>query len=249
MKYSLYLALIICSFSCNNNVEDQVKNKVENKVDQKKQNNTLSLNFGSPTELDSSTYVIYPLILNDEEGESDSYGSSSGSRSTTYWNMAFYNTANGTYHLLDEKRKMVIYQYDQKESGNSSSSNDEGGSTYSEINKFIYYSIRTLDFNKDERLDFLDPNYLFISDKMGNHFKQVSPQNANVNEWKTIKKTNKILMMVSFDSNNDKKFDKEDSVIPMVYDLNTNTISKDIFNPEFKSKIENLLNDKWATKE
>ncbi|TCC88213.1 hypothetical protein EZ428_21050 [Pedobacter frigiditerrae] len=245
MKYFLYLALIICSFSCTRDV----KQRVQKNVDKKEQNkNTLSLNFGNPTELDSSTYVIYPLILNDEEGESDSYGSSSGSRSTTYWNMAFYNTANGTYHLLDENRKMVIYQYDQKESGNSSTSNDEEGTTYSEVNKFIYYSIRTLDFNKDERLDFLDPNYLFISDKNGENFKQVSPDNADVNEWKNITKANKILMMVMFDSNNDKKFNNEDKVIPMVYDLTTKAISKEIFKDDFKSKAEKIFNHEWAIK-
>lgn len=246
MKYFFYLALTTCLLSCTSDVEQKAEKKAEKKQQNK---NRLSLKFGNPTELDSSTYVIYPLILNDEEGESDSYGSSSGSRSTTYWNMAFYNTANGTYHLLDENRKMVIYQYDQKESGNGSSSNDEEGNTYSEINKFIYYSITTLDFNKDERLDFLDPTYLFISDKNGEHFKQVSPHNGNVNEWKTITRTNKILMMVAFDSNNDKKFNNKDKVIPMVYDLNTNTISKEIFKDDFKSKAESLFNQKWATKE
>ncbi|RZJ63813.1 MAG: hypothetical protein EOO47_27915 [Flavobacterium sp.] len=245
MKYCLYLALIICSLSCTSDVKQQAGKNVEKKEGNK---NTLSLKFANPSELDSSTYVIYPLVLNDEEGESDSYGSSSGNRSTTYWNIAFYNTANGTYHLLDENRKMVIYHYDQKESGNSSSSNKEDSNIYSEINKFIYYSITTLDFNKDERLDFLDPTYLFISDKNGEHFKQVSPDNGNVYEWKAIAKTNKILMMVAFDSNKDKKFNNEDKIIPMVYDLNTNTISKEIFKADFKSKVEDLFNKKWAFK-
>src|SRR5258705_294707 len=82
-----------------------------------------------------------------------------------------------------------------------------------------------LDFNKDGKLNSDDPNYLFISDKAGRHFKQISPENMNLNSWETIKETNKILMMATKDTNGDKKFDDKDETIPLVYDLTRNTTS------------------------
>lgn len=243
MKNLVYLILATCLFSCTSEGDQSAVNKPGSKKENK---NVVSIKFGNPTKLDSSTYVIYPLILSDEDGETDSY--SSDNRSTTYWNMAFYNTLNGEYHLLTENKKMIIYQYEQKAANASSSSNIDANAGYNQTNKLIFYTVRSLDFNNDGHFDYSDPIYLFISDKEGRNFKQISPSNANVDEWQAIKETNKILMMVSTDSNNDKKFDDKDVVVPMVYDLNTNTIAKEIFNRDFKSKIEKQLNDKWVEK-
>ena len=198
---------------------------------------------------------MYPLKLNNNNEEGSGLGSSSSSYSspTTFWNIVFYNTANGECHLLDDKRKMVIFSYNPRNSnvGSSSSSdfNEYLENGYNQVDKLLYYSLTTLDYNKDGKLNAEDPNYLFISDKAGKNFKQVSPDNLNVTNWQTIKGANKILIQVTKDTNNDKKFNDKDETIPMVYDLNTNGISKDIFNDEFKIKLKKQLDEQWTPKE
>lgn len=254
-QLTIIIALTFGLISCNNNTNKPVDNKPLTEAQQIAKLEKLKLDFNQPVLIDSSVYVMYPLTLNNNDEESGGLGgSSSYSRPTTYWNIVFYNTANGEYHLLDDKRKMVIYSYDPRNSdvGSSSSSSDfsaylENG--YNQVDKLLYYSVTTLDFNKDGKINADDPNYLFISDKAGKNFKQVSPDNLNVTNWQTIKGTNKILIQATKDTNNDKKFNEKDETIPMVYDLNTNGISKDIFKDDFKIKLKKQLDEQWTQKE
>ena len=237
--------------SCNSKTEKPVNNKPLTAEEQKAKLASLNLDFSQPDLIDSSVYVMYPLILeNNAETERGSY---SKGGPTTYWNIVFYNTENDEYHLLDDKLKMVIYSYnpgnsDGASSSSSSNFNEYLDNGYNQVNKLLYYSIITTDFNHDGKLNSEDPSYLFISDKAGRHFKQISPDNFSVQSWQTIKSTNKILIQVISDSNNDKKFNEEDLKIPMVYDLNTNVTSKEIFNDDFKLQLKKLLDDQWTIK-
>ena len=254
-QLTIIIALTFGLISCNDNTKKPVDNKPLTEAQQIAKLDKLKLDFNQPVLIDSSVYVMYPLTLNNNDEEDGGLGgSSSYSRPTTYWNIVFYNTANGEYHLLDDKRKMVIYSYDPRNSnvGSSSSSSDfneylENG--YNQVDKLLYYSVTTLDYNKDGKLNADDPNYLFISDKAGKNFKQISPDNLNVTNWQTIKGTNKILIQVTKDNNNDKKFNEKDVTIPMVYDLNKNDISKDIFKDDYIIKLKKQLDEQWTPKE
>ena len=249
---TIILILTFGLLSCNSKTEKPVNKKPLTAEEQKANLATLNLDFSQPVPIDSSVFVIYPLILkNNDETER---GSSSNSSPTTYWNIVFYNTENNEYHLLDDKLKMVIYSYDPRNTDGVSSSSSSKYSEYIEnssnqVDKLLYYSIITTDFNHDGKLNSEDPNYLFISDKAGRHFKQISPDNLSVQSWQTIKSTNKILIQVISDSNNDKKFNEEDLIIPMVYDLNKNVTSKEIFKEDFKLQLKKLLDDQWTRKE
>lgn len=249
-------ALTTFLLSCNKPVDKPIEAKPLTEEQQTAKLDKLKLDFNQPVLIDSSVYVMYPLTLNNNEEEKRGFiESSSYSSPTIYWNIIFYNTANGEYHLLEEKRKMVIYSYNPRNSNNystSSSSSDfnkylESGYNY--VDKLLYYSVTVLDFNNDGKLNAQDPSYLFISDKAGRNFKQVSPDNVNVTDWQTIKGTNKILIQVTKDTNNDKVFNNIDETIPMVYDLNTNEISKAIFKEEFIIKLKKQLDEQWTKKE
>ena len=258
-KLTILLILTSGLLSCNHMTEKPMDNKPLTAEQQKAKLDKLKLEFDQPVLIDSSIYVMYPLILKHSDEPERSYGSSSSGSPTTYWNIIFYNTGNGQCHLLNDSLKIVIYSYNPRnvsESASSSSSSysssgfdDFPESGYNQVNRLIYYSITTTDFNKDGKLNSLDPGYLFISDKAGRHFKQISPDNMNVESWKTIKGTNKILIMVTKDTNGDKKFDAKDETIPFVYDLAKNTISTEIFNDGFKMKLKKQLDEKWTKKE
>ena len=236
--------IIIGLLSCKNESENQNVKNAFPKEQKKAELDKLKIDFNQPVIIDSSVYVMYPLSLkNDEESEiiySSSYG-----KEVNYWNIIFYNTANGEYHLLNDSLKMVIHFYSSNNTDSDISSSEvnfyHSFNNFNKVSKLLYYSITTQDFNNDGKLNSSDPNYLYVSDKTGNLFKQVSPNNLKVLSWETVKETNKILLVVMKDSNGDKIFNDSDESFPMVYDLTKNTISKEIFNNDFKNKLKMQL--------
>ncbi|MDD2797401.1 MAG: hypothetical protein PHV20_02290 [Bacteroidales bacterium] len=253
MKLLTFILISLCLSSCDKKTEKPVNNKPLTEEEQKNKLANLDLNFSQPVLIDSSEYVMYPLVLENNDEENSGFSSSSRG-ATAYWNIIFYNTQNGEYHLLSDSLKMVINDYsptynEDNSSYSSSYSSDYINTKCNQVDDLLYYTITITDFNHDGKLNSSDPNYLFISDKSGRHFKQISPINLNVENWRTIRGTNKILIQLRADSNNNKKFDSEDTIIPMVYDLNKDDASKEIFNKNFKLHLKKLLYKHWLRKE
>ncbi|MBO2008871.1 hypothetical protein [Hymenobacter negativus] len=222
---------------------------------QKAQIAQLKLAYGAPEQIDSSAYVLYPLVLGKDVVEEESeYSSSSRYEVDKYWNLAFYNPTNGTSHLLDSTRRMVIYSYEPKSSDDKVTSMSAAAfaeyvrGSFTQVDKLLYYSVRTLDFNHDGELTRDDPNYLFISDKAGNGFRQVSPDTYNVHSWQLLLATNKILLQATADTNHNQKFDENDTDVLLVYDLATGGPAKEVFNEAFKTKVKNIYHAQWAKK-
>lgn len=204
------------------------------------------LNFSSPMLINNSDYVMYPLTVEKTQEGNEEY--SSGTRgSATYWNIVFYNTASGEYHLLDETRRMVILSQDPGNQRSSVLSPDVDRSPKGgyQIDDLIYYTIATEDFNSDNELNSKDPHYLFISDKSGRKFKQISPEHGSVSSWTTIEGTNKILLRITRDSNGDKKFNAKDESVPFIYDLNKNSPSLELFDEGFKTRLRKQFEEQW----
>lgn len=211
----------------------------------------LKLDFNAPVLIDNSVYVMYPLGLrsNDEE-KKDLDIRKESNRSNTCWNIVFYNTANGTAHLLDEARKMVIYSFDPHFVGGNSAvaeADYDGVEPQSERgNKMIYYDVRTNDFNRDGIIDEKDPSYLFVSDVAGNNFHQISPNNYNVNDWRLLKGTNKILLRATAATADNRSFSENERIVPFVYDINTQGPAREIFSPVFQTSAKKLLDSLWV---
>jgi hypothetical protein len=241
---SITFLLILGLLSCGNKKE--IPTDKESSAENKKETQlkTPKLSFNQPVQIDSSDYVMYPLDFNKDSEEGRVF-SSKGYEPTTYWNIIFYNTKNGVYHLLDDKLKMVIHSYTSSENDNSPSDFNNLESGISQNKKSLYYSITTIDFNKDGKYNSADPNYLFMSDNTGRTFKQISPHNFNVDSWVLIKGTNKILMKITKDTNGDKKFNGDDETIPFIYDPNKNSLSEEIFPDSFKTELKNIYGKHW----
>ncbi|GAA4047137.1 hypothetical protein GCM10022409_36540 [Hymenobacter glaciei] len=199
---------------------------------------------------------MYPLLLGStDEGDKDgSIVSKSYSRSNTFWNIAFYNTETGESHLLSPDKKMVLYAY--TEQGSESGASTVSASKFAkyaelgsgQLDKLLYYSVRTVDFNHDGVIDQQDPNYLFTSDKAGNNFQQISPDNYNVESWHLVKGTNKILMQGTPDTDNNKEFNEQDVTTPLVYSIRPKRDAKAVFSGPFSSSVKQLLDQHWAQK-
>ncbi|WP_205500431.1 hypothetical protein [Rufibacter psychrotolerans] len=75
------------------------------------------------------------------------------------------------------------------------------------------------DWNKKAKLEWEDPNVLFIVTASGQHLKQVSPGGESLVEWTVNKQTGAILFITRPDSNQDNKFDFKDESKVYLYHL------------------------------
>ncbi len=223
------------------------KARVENQI----------LDFHAPVLIDSSVYAMYPLGLRStdgakkDSGSGDEYGGKSGvGRSNTYWNVVFYNTATGTAHLLGETRKMIIYSFGPRLAGGNSADGESdynvGQPRHERGNALIYYEVRINDFNKDGTIDEKDPSYLFASDMAGDNFRQLSPDNYNVHEWRLLKGANKILLRATAATADNRSYGEDEQIVPFVYDLNTQGPARKIFSPAFQTSAKKLLDSLWV---
>ena len=90
-----------------------------------------------------------------------------------------------------------------------------------------------------------DPTYLYVSDKKGNNFKQLTPDNYNITSWDVVKGTSKIILQAQKDSNGDKKLDGNDEVIPLIVDVNTGKLATETFNQNYIDSLKQVLTNTW----
>ncbi|GAB3937631.1 hypothetical protein [Mucilaginibacter myungsuensis] len=193
-------------------------------------------------------FPLIGIVEGQEQNGGDSY-SSKGYRASTYWNIVFYNSENKEQRLLTPDRKLIITGYNI-----ASSSDDSGpinkvtGPGTAEVSKLIFYKMICEDVNKNGGIDIDDPEYLFISDKIGKGFKQISPFDLSVTGWSVIDKTGLLLINARPDSNKDGKFDSDDRDVCYLYDLKNGGDAKPVFSKEFSRSVVNTYKKQWPVK-
>ena len=242
LRQLLSIITVCCLLSCSNNNQDvNIQKGLRTDTSAK----ATAILFSTPQIIDSSHIIIYPLIL-----EKTSYGSgfssSSGGERTSFWNLIFYNTDNNTQHLLTTDKRIVLYSINID--GNSSSSNSSSDMWSEGINIYennIFYDVVSKDFNQNNYLDVDDPTYLYVSDKKGNNFRQLSPDNYNITSWDVVKGTSKIILQAQKDNNGDKKFDGNDEIIPLIVDVNSEKLATETFNQAYIDSLKKVLTNTW----
>jgi len=203
---------------------------------------TINLQFNSPTVLDSSDWVIYPLTLEELEETETGFKSSSYDRQYAYWNIAFFNIETNQTRLLSDSLKMLIHSFSPISEWLNKSAQRSGTNE-----GFISYTITTRDSNSDGKLDFGDSKYLFISELSGQNFLQISPDNFDVIHWQPIDATRKIIIQARRDSNQDKNFDGADEIISFVYEIESQKLAQ-VFSSDFNLATKKLLDSQWKKK-
>ena len=238
-KYFVVCAAIFCFISCSN---DQQNVNIQRGLQKDTSMKASSVLFAAPQIIDSSHLVIYPLIL---EKTNSGIGFSSGYSSDrlSYWNLIFYNTENKSQHLLVENKKIVIYTI--RNDQNSSESHRGFNSGINLFKDNIFYEAVSNDYNQNNYLENTDPTYLFISDKKGNNFRQLSPDNYHVLSWQIVMGTSKVIMEAQKDVNGDKKFDQNDPVIPLIVDISTGKMASEIFDENYLDSLKSNLTNTW----
>jgi hypothetical protein len=239
--FPLLVALAACSSS------DSSSEAAASSDPQQASKAKLRVPVGSPVLIDSSDYVMYPLSLNEIVTEAkDEYGGSYSGRTTTYWNILFYNLRSNESHLLSPN-KLVISSYAGQDTEHSSDSEDSHKAysrTYA-ADKLLYFSATSTDFNHDGQLTNADPTYLFISEKSGNNFRQISPDSLHVTGWEIQRNAGKVLLQATQDSNHNRKFDEGDESIPYVYDIATEQPASRAFTPALMDKLRTQFQQQW----
>ena len=242
LRSIIYFFAVIILISCSqNNQEPQTQQNVDNSVvdtlsvlnDPK---NNLNIQTNSFSEIDSSGILMFPLSMSEtaREGGSLSYKEMPGNN---YWNIIFLNSKTNEYSLLSDK-KMLIRNYDFKYSSNDTVE-------IVKTSKHIFYSITSDDLNKDKKLTYEDPEYLFVSDKEGKNFRQISPANYDLQNWQYIKSINKVFITAKKDSDKNMKFDENDEVATFEVGMDSNSEPKEVFSADFKNKLKILYDRDW----
>lgn len=198
--------------------------------------NNLNVQANSFSEIDSSGILMFPLLMGETERGSGSLYYKEIPYSS-YWNIIFFNSNTAQYHLLGEQ-KMLISNFDISY-GKGNNAN------VALTKKNIFYAVISDDYNQDKKLTSDDPEYLFVSDREGYHFRQISPAGYHVNSWQFIKASNKIIMTATKDSDKNRKFNDKDEVAAFQIDIDKETQPSEIFSTDFKNRLKIMFDREW----
>jgi hypothetical protein len=196
----------------------------------------LNVQTNSFAEIDSSGILMFPLSMSESKrsGGSLTYKELPAN---TYWNVIFFNTKTGEQHMLTDK-KILITNFDYRYSNSDLID-------ISQTSTEIFYRVVVNDYNNDRVLGSDDPDYLFASDKLGNNFRQISPDNCNLISWQYIRSSDKIVMIVTKDSDNNKEFGEKDEVAAFQITPAKDSVATEIFSPEFKNTLKVMFGKDW----
>lgn len=186
-------------------------------------------------EIDSTGVLIFPLSMGQNTDSRDS-APYKDLPEDLHWNLLFVNTQTHEQHLLTDKKILLNtynYKYERENSPAIPHKSD-----------FIFYTAETDDFNKDKILTSEDPIYLFVSDRSGNHFRQISPKNMRIGSWALLA-GNKVVMTAYRDSNKNRQFDPQDESAVFEVILNQDETPKEVITATTKATIKKLYDRDW----
>lgn len=239
MKNIYYILLSIFLISCGEkNIE--IENTVTENLTQKQIDSVLvgfKFQYNNPMFIDSTNQVILPITTKKQSTRKMINKSSYYERERAkYWNILFYNSKTGKTNLLTET-KMIISDFDFNLRN-----------TGKILSNSILYKISSIDYNKDEKLNHQDPEFLYISKNDGTDLKQISPKNENLESYSIIPNSDQIIIRTKRNINDNLNFDNEDEIIWYKIDLKLNSKPIEIVNSKERKKIENLFFKQWLEK-
>ncbi|MDO4763409.1 MAG: hypothetical protein Q4A00_03390 [Flavobacteriaceae bacterium] len=235
MKKLFLPTLVALLFSCS---ESPKVERISFSEKEELLNKNFHLKMNSFYEIDNAGILIFPLTESLYTKEStigrNSYGRTYKTiLDKSYWNIVFFNSNTNEYHLLTDKKVMIL----DTDYGNDID--------ISKPTKYIFYDVVNIDYNKDKLLNEDDPISLFVSDKFGKNFRQISPKNTSVKDWKYIETSNKVIMNTIKDSNKNNQFDDNDEVLTYEVVLDQAEKPREVFKPELKETLKKLYDRDW----
>ena len=246
MKEIICIILIIGLFSCKER-KSQIENIETENLTQKKIDSILNkfeFKYENPIVLDSTNQILFPistkLLKRKETYSKDGYYEYDLPR---YWNILFFNRNTGKTKLLTNKRFRISEINTKKDKNN----------TYYQqklLEDKIIYKINDIDYNKDNKLNSKDPEFLFISEIDGSNLQRISPLNEDLIYYEVIEETDELLFQTRRDTNKDFIFSESDESIWYKSKMIANEwVKTEIIDSINKAKIEKLYFNQWLRKE
>lgn len=183
--------LAVLFWSCNENLKQENLTLENNLFTENSRSSLLTSEL--PIEIDSSNYIMFPVIENGAQKERKSYKISK-SYSSYYVNMIFQNIKTNETHYLSQKNLKII-NFNELRNKNNQPEN------------VILYEVIDEEVN-DKSISITS---IYLSDNSGKNFTKVSLKNHHLKNWKYLPKTKKIYFNTTVDTNNNKEIDIEDA--------------------------------------
>jgi len=223
LLWGLFTTISTTIVSCNNSDSDGIpasngKGKTSNKNEE-----AVVSSFKDAVLLDSNRIILYPLTFGNVQREDEGRSYGEGQVSGPYWNIAFYDTQTGLSKLLSSGPAIRINAFQRNKA-------------------MMIYSVTSLDYNGDGKLNEQDPTYLYTSDLLGNNFRQITPDRFNVRNFQVTNKSALIVIQAQMDLNKDKKFGVNDQYVPMLFDVSKDLKARNTFSDDFTKEVEEAFN-------
>jgi len=203
--------------------------------------------YEQPVIIKDSEYVLIPistqLLKSRSKFSKDGYQVADFPR---YWNMLFYNRKTGDTRLLTEDKYRISDFQANIETTHYVDDNINYEQVSNELKGKILYTITDTDYNGDDKLNYEDPEHLFVSDIDGTNLKRISPDNEDLSSYNIIPNSNQIILQTLRDTNKDAKFDHQDEYVwykTEIVDDNWEIV--EMIDPIKRKNIENLYFEQW----
>lgn len=238
---SFFLTMTLATSSCRISDVGIPLNTTEVETD-------LVLEYGEVIIQDDVQEVIIPVGISVESYNRFSSSSKFHSQSDLYdansllaTNLIFYNPKNNKTHLLLEQ-KAVISQFNylqnpdlNREVTNKITRRIATAKNQSPPAQKIIYKIIDNDTDADGKLTRADAEIGYLSNLSGKELVQITPAQTKLLNWQLAPQTNMILISLQLDSNEDKKFTREDRIAGYIYSLSQNKLQ--LITPEDTSLL------------
>lgn len=187
-----------------------------------------------------SDYFIIPVGFQGDGNSSKSIFSKDIYRDSAYepmsmmtiYNLIFHNRRTGESHLLLSENSLI---------SSFQLINEENAEGQAVKNQFVFIEVIPDDTNQDGTRDRQDAVIGYIADASGKNLKQVTPDNTQLVFWQIDKPLGFMLLKVVQDSNNDRKFTREDDISFIKVPLSNPGIGPDIITPEMRQQINQRI--------
>ncbi|MDF7810385.1 hypothetical protein [Hymenobacter sp. YC55] len=174
------------------------------------------VHYNRPVDLDSTDFYYQPVSVVPLAGETQSrilssssyeseYSNTSGIEGTCY-NVLFFQKSTMEEHALLPHGRFVISEIDTDKKPDARW-------------PFLFYTLIKADTNADGAQNDEDASALFVSDRSGRQFRQLTPDGTRLESRQLLQKSTLLLMEVRPDTNQDREFTHADGTYWLRFDL------------------------------
>ncbi|WP_375473583.1 hypothetical protein [uncultured Nostoc sp.] len=228
-KITTVMIVAALSFSC----KSSVSRNVEQAKATEKPKLQPNLIYGDLIIKEQSDYLMIPVSLaeqNEDKGIDLNLSRSYENERNQLYNIIFYQKQGSEAHLLLNK-KAIITSFDLLEIK----------AAKKPTTRVWLYKIIDQDTNTDKKLNNEDATIGYLSDLSGKNLQQITPNNTRIISWVVVPSENAIFLKIIKDSDNDKKFTKEDKTNFVRVNLDKIGMGTEIISDQIEQELRSYV--------